>query len=373
MYQIDACPCCESQELQRWPAIVSPFITTYACGSKPQLCGLCECRSCTFRFFDSRLTDEEIAKLYAGYRGDEYYKARHACEPWYTRAANDGIGGDTHEIASRKQNLIAVLGDHAKSITTVLDYGGDRGQMIPDTLGRERFVYEISDAPTVDGVQRITQLNGRKFDFVMLAHVLEHCSEPKDMLNTLKPLLHERSLLYLEVPFERPTMSLAGTGSLQRNYLEHAARHGATVEDGRLLLHRRTSQIQHHPAPRVAEMQRTPQLLHPRVSQSAPRTERPRTDQIRYRCLRIERPRATSSLRIGAASRKLSIALLRRTTRPRNQSIHPQILHHLSIMIEAMPHGKRNQRPARLQPRLLRLDHLESIRHRQRPNRLMHR
>ncbi len=220
MYQIDACPCCESQELQRWPAIVSPFITTYACGSKPQLCGLCECRSCTFRFFDSRLTDEEIAKLYAGYRGDEYYKARHACEPWYTRAANDGIGGDTHEIASRKQNLTAVLGDHAKSITTVLDYGGDRGQMIPDTLGQERFVYEISDAPTVDGVQRITQLNGRKFDFVMLAHVLEHCSEPKDMLNTLKPLLHERSLLYLEVPYERPTMSLAGTGSLQRNYLD---------------------------------------------------------------------------------------------------------------------------------------------------------
>jgi hypothetical protein len=220
MYQIDACPCCESKELQRWPAIVSPFIATYACGSKPQPCGLCECRSCTFRFFDSRMTDEEIARLYAGYRGDEYYKARHAYEPWYTHAANDGIGGDTHEIASRKQNLTAVLGDHAKSITTVLDYGGDRGQMIPDTLGRERFVYEISDAPTVDGVQRITQVDGRKFDFVMLAHVLEHCSEPKDMLNTLKPLLHERSLLYLEVPFERPTMGLAGAGSLQRNYLD---------------------------------------------------------------------------------------------------------------------------------------------------------
>ena len=219
MYQIDACPCCESKELQRWPAIVSPFIATYACGSKPQSCGLCECRSCTFRFFDSRMTGEEIARLYAGYRGDDYYNARHACEPWYTRAANDGIGGDTHEIASRKQNLTAVLGDHAKSITTVLDYGGDRGQMIPDTLGTERFVYEISDAPAVDGVQRITQLDGRKFDFVMLAHVLEHCSEPKDMLNTLKPLLHERSLLYLEVPFERPTMRLAGAGSFQRNYL----------------------------------------------------------------------------------------------------------------------------------------------------------
>ncbi len=215
------------------------------------------------------MTDEEIARLYAGYRGDEYYKARHACEPWYTRAANDGIGGDPHEIASRKQNLTAVLGDHAKSITTVLDYGGDRGQMIPDTLGRERFVYEISDAPAVDGVQRITQLDGRKFDFVMLAHVLEHCSQPKDMLNTLKPLLHERSLLYLEVPFERPTMRLAGPEP-PAQLPGYAARHRATLEDSRLLLHRRTCQIQHRPAPRPAEVQRTPQLLHPRLSQSAP-------------------------------------------------------------------------------------------------------
>jgi Methyltransferase domain len=219
MYRIDACPCCESQDLQLWPAIVSPFIATYACGSKPQPCNLRECRSCSFRFFDSRMTDEEIARLYAGYRGDEYYKARHACEPWYTRTANDGIGGDTNEITSRKQNLTAVLGDRAKSITTVLDYGGDRGQMIPDNLGRERFVYEISDAPAVDGVERITKLDGRKFDFVMLAHVLEHCSQPKDMLNTLKPLLHERSLLYLEIPFERPTMRMAGSGNLQRSYL----------------------------------------------------------------------------------------------------------------------------------------------------------
>jgi Methyltransferase domain len=219
MYRIEHCPCCDSQNLHRWPATVSPFIATYACSSKPEPCDLCECRSCTFRFFDSRMTGEEISRLYAGYRGDDYYNARHACEPWYTRAANDGIGGDTHEITSRKQNLTDVLGIHAKSITTVLDYGGDRGQMIPDTLGRERFVYEISDAPAVDGVQRITKLDGKKFDFVMLAHVLEHCSEPKDMLNTLKPLLHDESLLYLEVPFERPTMRLAGSGSLQRSYL----------------------------------------------------------------------------------------------------------------------------------------------------------
>jgi hypothetical protein len=54
----------------------------------------------------------------------------------------------------------------------------------------------------------------------MLAHVLEHCSEPKDMLQLLKPLLHDSSLLYLEVPYERPSLKLAGAGDLQCRYLK---------------------------------------------------------------------------------------------------------------------------------------------------------
>jgi hypothetical protein len=105
MCLIDSCPCCGSKELRRWPAIVSPFIASYACGTKPGDSHLCECEGCSFRFFDTRLTDAEVAKLYAGYRGDAYFKARHHYEFWYSREVNDGIGSDPVEIVSRKQNL----------------------------------------------------------------------------------------------------------------------------------------------------------------------------------------------------------------------------------------------------------------------------
>jgi hypothetical protein len=111
------------------------------------------------------------------------------------------------------------IGERAKSIKTVLDYGGDRGQFIPEDLGTERYVYEISDAKAVEGVERLTSVAGRHFDFIMLTHVLEHCSEPRDMLALLKPLAHENTLFYFEVPFERPSLAMAGKGAGQRRYL----------------------------------------------------------------------------------------------------------------------------------------------------------
>jgi hypothetical protein len=180
---------------------------------------LCECKGCTFRFFDSRLTEEEVGRLYAGYRGDAYFKARHSYEFWYSRTVNNGIGSDPGEIALRKRNLSAFVGDRAQFIKTVLDYGGDRGQFIPENLGTARYVYEISDAEAVEGVERLTSVQGRTFDFVMLTHVLEHCSEPRQMLRLLKPLAHNETLFYFEVPYERPSLAMAGKGSGQREYL----------------------------------------------------------------------------------------------------------------------------------------------------------
>lgn len=185
---------------------------------------MCECRTCTFRFFDTRLTDAEVQKLYANYRGDEYFKTRRRHEFWYSKSANEGIGGDAAEIESRKKNLGRVLGERASLIGTVLDYGGDRGQFIPDGLGHQRFVYEISDVKPVEGVTRIDELDGRKFDLIMLAHVLEHCSEPREILQKLRVLAHSGTIFYLEVPYERPSMRFAGAGAGHRRYLETLVR-----------------------------------------------------------------------------------------------------------------------------------------------------
>ncbi len=224
MYTIDSCPCCLSKEsTARW-AVVAPFLAHYAVGKPPFLCRLLECSACSFRFFDSRLEPAEVERLYSGYRGERYFAERHRWEFWYSRKINDGIGGDPDEIAIRNASLEKFLLPHGvhSAVNTVLDYGGDRGQFIPQSLGSEKFVFELSDAVPEPGVTRIgteQQLDTMKFDFVMALGVLEHCSDPAAVLQQLRSRLNPGSFLCIGVPYERYAISFVGKGELYRAYL----------------------------------------------------------------------------------------------------------------------------------------------------------
>jgi len=236
MYKTDVCLCCGSNHLTQIPALIAPFLSFYALGGGDKNCNLLICTECQFRFFDVRPDTEEVTRLYANYRGERYFEERHRHEFWYSRAINDGIGSDQHEIQLRKDSLAAFLGKSrdTSSIRSVLDYGGDRGQFIPDQLGSERFVYEISDAVPVEGVSRIeseAELAARRYDLVMICGVLEHMSDPAEALRTAKPLVApERGLVYIEVPFERPSLALVPRNTLYRAYLNALQRTGRLLE-----------------------------------------------------------------------------------------------------------------------------------------------
>jgi hypothetical protein len=184
-----------------------------------------ECRNCSLRFFDSRLTPEEVETLYSGYRGEAYFRSRHRCEFWYTRKFNRGIGHDRQAIACRRQVAETFLKRHVDfgTIATVLDYGGDEGQFIPDALGKERYVFELSDATPVQGVAKIgseAALRARHFDLVLVCSVLAHCSDPCATLQTIKELGPGLpSLCYVEVPYERYDLRFAGRGKLFERYI----------------------------------------------------------------------------------------------------------------------------------------------------------
>ncbi|HVJ94469.1 MAG TPA: methyltransferase domain-containing protein, partial [Labilithrix sp.] len=205
---------------------MSPFIASYVLDTGPEPTRLLECNGCGFRFFEDRLTSSEADRLYAGYRGDRYFRERNRHEPWYTRKVNDGIGGDDDVIRIRRDTLARFLRQHADvgSIDEVLDYGGDRGQLIPQGIGRKQFVYEISDVDSVSGVTRIgsmDELRERRFDLVLLSHVLEHCSEPDRVLEEVRALLRSNgSLLYVELPFERASLKWLGKSDTYGSYLE---------------------------------------------------------------------------------------------------------------------------------------------------------
>jgi hypothetical protein len=208
------------------PAVISPFFSRYVLGVRtPPECSYAECESCGFHFFDSRLTDAEVGRLYSGYRGEEYFRERHRAEPWYSRKVNEGIGGDPQEILARNAALEDFLSTHMDiaQVGTVLDFGGDRGQFIPDALGKQKFVFELSDAVAVEGVTRIAseaELSDRSFDFLMLTGVLEHCSEPLEILQKLRGLATgPESHFLIGVPYERFDVGWLGRGAMYRSYL----------------------------------------------------------------------------------------------------------------------------------------------------------
>ncbi len=184
-----------------------------------------ECTVCSFRFFDVRLEDTEVERLYSGYRGESYFRERHRWEFWYSKKVNDGIGGDWEEIAERVAALDRFLSPHVdkSAIESVLDYGGDRGQFIPQSLGARKFVYELSDAVPEEGVKRIgseQELSAMKFDLILALGVLEHCSDPENVLRKLRTYLSPRSLLCIGVPYERYGVDSAGKSELYHKYLE---------------------------------------------------------------------------------------------------------------------------------------------------------
>jgi SAM-dependent methyltransferase len=138
-------------------------------------------------------------------------KARHSAEPWFSRAVNYGIGSDPEEVRIRKEMLtdyIAASGFSEKAKNKkakMLDYGGDRGQFIPDVPNTEKYCFELSDAeplPQVVKFSSFDQFSNMKFDIVLCSEVLEHLSDPVADIEKIGSLLEENSQAYFEVPYE---------------------------------------------------------------------------------------------------------------------------------------------------------------------------
>ncbi len=197
----NSCPICNNQDLiHELKVVVSPWIRRLGIHKKTSKYFYCQ--ECSLGFFNYRYSPKEMSLIYNLYRGDKYLKNRNKWEPWYTKDFNA-----THDrpsyINSRKKYLETFLSDNLKSKPqTLVDYGGDKGQYVPD-LGQEiSYVLDVSNNDTMPGIRRIANLNEVvNPDLVILSHVLEHVSNPLSMLENL---LEQSKVLYVEVPFGCP-------------------------------------------------------------------------------------------------------------------------------------------------------------------------
>ena len=136
MNRTEHCPVCGSQSRHGWPALVAPFIADFVLQASVERCHLRQCDTCQLRFFAERFTAPELARLYTDYRGADYYRTRHRHEPWYTEKYNLDLGHDPLRAAARRAGLTAFLIESGVPgpFKSILDYGGDAGQLIPQEM-----------------------------------------------------------------------------------------------------------------------------------------------------------------------------------------------------------------------------------------------
>jgi hypothetical protein len=189
--------------------MVTPFLAQRIWQRKSFPVQLSECADCGFMFFNPRLEPSEEIILYAGYRGPEYQKMRHSFEPWYTEKFNAGLSSP-EAWQRRKKLLSSLFRDRlnlgGRTFGAVLDFGGDRGDLIADLVpASRRFVYEISGVDLLAGVEplrSVEECRQHRFDLIVTSNVLEHVGSPCNVIAQIASIASSETLVFNEVPYE---------------------------------------------------------------------------------------------------------------------------------------------------------------------------
>ena len=187
---------------------MAPFLANRIWNREAFAAEYIHCSRCDFGFFNPRLEPAEEARLYKGYRDEEYLTVRHSTEPWYTASLNSSFD-DLQTMDARRRRLRKIFSNCLSSAgpTSVLDFGGDRGELI-DALfpGSEKFVYDISGVQPLPGIRSVSLAEGTQkcFGLIICSNVLEHVANPRGLLREIESVAKPGTFIFLEVPIESP-------------------------------------------------------------------------------------------------------------------------------------------------------------------------
>jgi SAM-dependent methyltransferase len=207
--------------------VVSGFLARRAWKGEPELTQIVFCDACGFRFFARGLSPQEAARLYQGYRDAEYFRARNAWEPFYTRARHEAVVAWSRcaDRATALRSTLARAGLPAR-FGYVLDHGGNAGHMLRGVDAETKVVFDPSGCEALPDITAVSDPTGipPHCDLLLSCQVLEHVSDPRRYLAEVAGLCAEGGHLYLEVPDEIWTNAVLH-GPLRDVWLRFLLRH----------------------------------------------------------------------------------------------------------------------------------------------------
>jgi len=220
MIPVATCLVCGGTGLAKVRAELAPFLQQRCRIAPVPPLERAWCGACDFLFYDHRLDEAEVLRLYRSYRDPDYIRERLAFEPDYAMRHQDFLDHEDEIHRSRIQALRADLAPHVDpdAPLRVLDYGGEAD------LWLGRGALPRAEVAGFDLREAAVQPSEGAFDLVLCAHVLEHVSFPGPFLAGLAGYARPGGLLYLEVPAEAHAGPGEAVLGAQRNTMhEHVS------------------------------------------------------------------------------------------------------------------------------------------------------
>ena len=178
------------------PAVNSPALILQAEGEQAGF-ALDQCLACELAWTAPEPSEKQLNEAY----GESYYTSLETkfnpVIEWWTRFS----------ASRRAQKLLKLQGSENKNLS-ILDIGCGRGVLLNGfrdlghrVLGIERAGSGFESLPDIE-TQSLQELitAGKKFDIIVLWHVLEHLPEPLRTLQEVGQLLNDNGSLFVEVP-----------------------------------------------------------------------------------------------------------------------------------------------------------------------------
>lgn len=188
------CRACGFDDIQTVMGKIAPFVAERMLDGQTQAL-VCECMMCGLLWIDVEPTDEQMEKHYRGYFDEDYIAQREKYEPGFRQKWLSA--GNRNEDKYIEQFLTL----HTGVPKTILDLGGGRGEETPFRGQSPIDILDVAMTDLLPGCNRVEKIE-KKYDLVVLCHILEHVPDPHKLLNDALDSCNDDGFVYIEVPNE---------------------------------------------------------------------------------------------------------------------------------------------------------------------------